>query len=263
MKDTVLVTGASGGLGPELARCFAKDGCDVILTARSEQALCDIAAQFAADYGITATPIAVDLSHPDGVDALLNAVKERGLQVDVLVNNAGFGDFGPFADCDIRKQEDMIALNITALVKLTHAVLPAMKERGRGKILQVASIAAFQAGPLMSIYYATKAFVLSFSQALSHELKNSGITVTALCPGPIKTGFEDAANLDNSKLFSSLKVATAEQVAVYGYRALNQGRTVAIHGVLNNLMIFGERFLPRRFISNIIYRIQGQRFPQA
>ena len=263
MKDTVLVTGASGGLGLELARLFAKDGCDVILTARSEPKLREIAAQFAADYGVTATPIAADLSQPDGVDALMAAVNGRGFTVDVLVNNAGFGDFGPFAECDMEKQEKMIALNVTALVKLTHAVLPAMKAKKHGKILQVASIASFQAGPLMSIYYATKAFVLSFSQALSRELKGSGITVTALCPGPIKTGFEDAANLDNSKLFSSLKVSTAEDVAAYGYRATQKGRRIAVHGALNKLTVFAVRFAPRSLVANVVYRIQGQRFPQA
>ncbi len=261
-QQTVLVTGASGGLGLELARCFAKDGAHVILAARSEHKLNAIAQEFQERYGVKTTVLPVDLATESGVTHVMTLLATKGLTVDVLVNNAGFGDFGAFADCDLGKQQAMIDLNVKAVVTLTHALLPAMREKQRGTILNVASIAAFQSGPYMAIYYATKAFVLSFSEALAKELKNSGITVTALCPGPIKTGFEDAADLENSKLFRSLPVATAAEVAQYGYRMAKKGKTIAIHGALNKLLIFSVRLAPRKLVSNMIVRIQGYQHKQ-
>ncbi len=258
MKRTVLITGASGGLGLALAHCFAADGYDLILTARSAAALLKAKESIEASYGVCVTPIPMDLSALYAAESLMSAIRERELTVDILVNNAGFGDFGAFADCDIEKQSAMIQLNITALTELTHAVLPSMRQNGFGKILNVASIAAFQQGPFMSVYYATKAFVLSFSQALARELKDSGITVTALCPGPIDTGFVAAADLERSKLFRSMPVATAADVARYGYKAMLKGKPVAIHGIRNKLMIFATRFVPRQLIGNIICHIQGE-----
>ena len=255
--QTVLVTGASGGLGLELARCYAKDGAHVILIARSEKKLRNIANEFEENYGVKTTVLPADLTTADSVADVVASLAERNLSVDVLVNNAGFGDFGEFADCELSKQQAMIDLNVKAVVALTHAVLPAMRKKKRGTILNVASIAAFQSGPYMAIYYATKAFVLSFSEALAKELKHSGITVTTLCPGPIKTGFEDAADLENSKLFRSLPVSSAEDVARYGYRMAKKGKTIAIHGALNKLLIFSVRFAPRKFVTNMIVRIQG------
>ncbi len=258
-KPTVLVTGASGGLGLELARCYAKDGAHVILVARSEQKLRAIAKEFEESYQTPITVLPADLTTDSGVDTVTATLKSQGVTVDVLVNNAGFGDFGEFADSDIAKQQAMIDLNVKAVVAMTHAVLPAMRRKQRGTILNVASIAAFQSGPYMAIYYATKAFVLSFSEALARELKGSGITVTTLCPGPIKTGFEDAADLENSKLFRSLPVASAEEVAAYGYRMAKKGKTIAIHGALNKLLIFSVRLAPRKLVTNMIVRIQGYR----
>ncbi len=258
MKQTVLITGASGGLGLALAHRFAKDGYNLILTARGADKLLKAKTELEADYGVAVTPIPLDLAAPFAADTLMAAIRERELTVDILVNNAGFGDFGDFADSNIEKQSAMVQLNIVALMELTHAVLGDMRKAGRGKILNVASIAAFQQGPYMSVYYATKAFVLSFSQAIARELKGSGITVTALCPGPIDTGFVDAADLENSKLFRSMPVATADAVADYGYRALMKGKQVAIHGKRNRLMIFATRFVPRRMIGNMICKIQGK-----
>lgn len=256
-KQTVLVTGASGGLGLELARCYAKDGARVILVARREDKLQAIAEEFRTRFRTEVIVLPADLTNPQDTARVTATIQGRGLTVDVLVNNAGFGDFGDFADSDIDKQQAMIDLNVKAVVALTHAVLPAMREKRCGTILNVASIAAFQSGPYMAIYYATKAFVLSFSEALATELKGSNITVTTLCPGPIKTGFEDAADLKNSKLFRSLPVATAQEVAQYGYRMAKKGKTIAIHGALNKLLVFGVRFAPRKLVSNMIVRIQG------
>lgn len=263
MKQTVLITGASCGLGLAFAHRFAKEGYDLILTARSADKLADAKAELERLYGIAVTPVPHDLGAPRAAETLLAAVREQGLAVDILVNNAGFGDFGAFADSDIDKQSAMVQLNVSALMELTHAVLPAMRQNGRGKILNVASIAAFQQGPYMSVYYATKAFVLSFSQALARELKGSGITVTALCPGPIHTGFFDAADLENSKLFRSLPVARADDVADFGYKALMKGKTVAVHGALNKLLVFSVRLAPRRLVSNVIYKLQGEISPKS
>lgn len=258
MKQTVLITGASGGLGLGFAHRFAKEGYDLILTARSADKLVEAKTELEAAYGIAVTPIPHDLGAPRAAETLMAAVQSHGLSVDILVNNAGFGDFGAFADSDIDKQSAMVQLNVTALMELTHAVLPAMREKKQGKILNVASIAAFQQGPYMSVYYATKAFVLSFSQALARELKGSGISVTILCPGPIDTGFVEAADLGRSKLFRSLPVSTADAVADYGYKALMKGKIVAVHRVLNKLLVFSVRFAPRRLVSHMICKIQGE-----
>ncbi len=258
MKQTVLITGASSGLGFALAHRFAKEGYDLILTARSADKLITAKSELEAAYGVGVTPIPHDLGAPCAAETLMAAVQEQGLTVDILVNNAGFGDFGAFADSDIDKQSAMVQLNVTALMELTHAVLPVMRQKRRGKILNVASIAAFQQGPFMSVYYATKAFVLSFSQALARELTGSGITVTALCPGPIDTGFVEAADLGRSKLFRSLPVSTAEQVADYGYKALMKGKTVAVHRLFNKLLVFSVRLAPRGLVSSMICKIQGE-----
>ena len=258
MKQSVLITGASGGLGLSLAHRFAKAGYDLILTARSADKLDAAKAAIEAAHAVTVTPIPCDLGKPHAAEELMTTVHGQGLSVDILVNNAGFGDFGDFADSDIQKQSAMVDLNVKALMELTHAVLPAMRRNRRGKILNVASIAAFQQGPYMSVYYATKAFVVSFSQAIAHELKDSGITVTALCPGPIDTGFSDAAELANSKLFRSLHVSTPDEVADYGYTALMKGKTVAVHRFSNKLLVFGTRFAPRKLIGHMVCKIQGK-----
>lgn len=258
MTQTVLITGASGGLGLALAHRFAREGYDLILTARTADKLAAAKETLEAAHGVAVTAVPCDLGAPHAAKKLVNAIGEQGLSVDILVNNAGFGDFGAFADSNIDKQSAMIQLNVTALMELTHAVLPAMQQTGHGKILNVASIAAFQQGPYMSVYYASKAFVLSFSQALARELKGSGITVTTLCPGPIHTGFVAAADLGRSRLFRSLPVSTAEDVADYGYNALMKGKTVAVHRVFNKLLVFSVRLAPRSLVSYMICKIQGE-----
>ncbi len=263
MTEAVLVTGASGGLGLELAKCYAKAGHSLILTARSDDKLTAAKQELEAAYHVPVVTIPMDLGANGAPEALMNAIREQELAVGVLVNNAGFGDFGEFVHSDLSKQQAMVSLNVSALMTLCHAVLPDMVERGRGHILNVASIAAFQSGPYMSVYYATKAFVLSFSEALHRELRGSGVTVTALCPGPIRTGFEDAADLKSSKLFQSLPVADADRVAAFGFRAAQNGKVVAVHGLLNRLIVFGVRLVPRRAVSNMVCRIQGVRKPSS
>ena len=259
MNETVLITGASGGIGLELARIFAREGRDLALVARSAERLSALAAELEAAHGISVLPLAVDLALEDAPDWIARSLGERKIEVEILVNNAGFGDFGDFAGADWDKLDAMIAVNCRALARLTKLFLGPMLERGRGKILNLASTAAFLPGPLMAVYYASKAFVLSFSEALSRELKGSGVTVTALCPGPTRTGFRDAAALQDSGLFTNLKVAAAEDVAAFGFRALMRGKAVAVHGGLNKAMIFGLRFMPRSLVRGVVLRIQRSR----
>jgi len=210
-------------------------------------------------YQITAEIIEKDLTQPDAPEEIYRIIAKQNKHIDILVNNAGLGDYGEFVHRDWNKQQYMIHLNIIAVTHLTKLFLKPMLERGYGRILNVSSIAAFQPGPLMSVYYATKTFVLSFSEALSRELKGSGVTVTALCPGPTRTGFEAAASLENSRLFKNLKVASAEEVAAFGYRALMQGKPVAIYGTINKLLIFCLRLTPRSLVREIVYILQSKR----
>lgn len=259
MNKTVLITGASGGIGYELAKIFAREQYDLVLVARSGEKLAVIKEKLEEDYGILAEIIVKDLSLKDAAEEIHGALSTAGKHVDILVNNAGFGDFGEFAYSDWNRQYSMVQLNITALMHMTKLFLKPMLENKNGRILNVASIAAFQPGPNMSVYYATKAAVLSFSEALSRELKGTGVTVTALCPGPTRTGFEDAASLGNSKLFKTFKAAPAEDVAAFGYRSLIKGRAVAVPGFINKLLVFTVRFTPRGLVREIVYRIQDKR----
>lgn len=259
MKETVLITGASGGLGLAFAKLFASKSYDLIIVARNEGKLNEIKTDIEREYASSVEVIACDLGQKDSATAVYRKVKEKGIKVNILVNNAGFGDFGEFVNCDFEKQYEMVNLNIIALMQLTHCFLKDMKADRNGKILNVDSIAAFQAGPLMSVYYATKAFVLSFSEALSEELKGSGVTVTALCPGPIDTGFEKRADLENSGLFKNLKVWSAKEVADYGYAAMMKGKVVAVKGGMNKLIVFSTRLVPRSIVRRSVYNIQKEK----
>ena len=259
MSNCVLITGASGGLGLEFAKIFAKNNYDLILVARSSGKLEELKKELESEYSVHTYVCPHDLIQEGSADEVYKFAKDNALNVDVLVNNAGFGDFGDFISRDWQKQQDMLNLNVLALMRLSYLFAADMKERKHGKILNVASIASFQPGPLMSIYYASKAFVLSFSEALSVELKKSGITVTALCPGPIRTGFEDAAHLSNSGLFKNLKVASAEKVARFGYKKLMKGKVVAIQGFRNRFLVFSTRFAPRSLVRKIVYKIMKVR----
>lgn len=258
MKKTALITGASGGLGLSFVNLFALDGYDIVLVARNEKKLEEIKAEIEKKYNIKATVVAKDLTKESEVEEVYKATKEAGITVDVLVNNAGFGDFGVFHESDVSKQIKMINLNCTSLMQLCHLYLPDMVKQGSGNILNVDSIAAFQAGPLMSVYYATKAFVLSFSQALSRELKGTGVKVTALCPGPIRTNFDSAADLGESGLFKNLKVWDPEVVARFGYKNMKKGKRFCVCGFLNKLIVFSNRLVPRSLVTNMVYNLQKE-----
>jgi short-subunit dehydrogenase len=247
-RQTALITGASSGIGAELARLFARDGYDLVLVARGEAKL--------RELGVPATILAVDLADPAASQRVVDELRKRSIDVDVLVNNAGVGVAGPFLETDLQKELAMIQLNIVALTQLTKLLLPPMAARRRGRILNVASTAAFQPGPLMAVYYATKAYVLSFSEAIAEELRDSGVTVTALCPGPTETGFAAAANVGATRLFSMATPASSQAVAAAGYEAMKRGRRVVIPGIRNKLLAQSIRISPRRMVTTIVRKMQ-------
>lgn len=246
MKKTVLITGASSGFGYEFVKLFAKEDYNLILTARNIERLEEIKDEFDS---LNITLIKKDLSKPHSAKELYDEIKEKGLNIDILINNAGFGLVGRFDKLDADKQLEMVELNVITLTELTHYVLQEMKLRREGKILNVASTAAFQPGPLMAVYYASKAYVLSFSEALAEELRGTGITVTALCPGPSKTNFAKAANVEKTKMFA--KVMNADVVARLGYKALMKGQRVVVTGTVNKLGTYAVKFLPRSLVVKI------------
>lgn len=248
---TALITGASSGIGLALARVFAGDGVDVILSARSEDRLRELANEVRETYRVKARVIPADLSRPGQAQKIYDRVVATGWQVDCLVNNAGFGVYGDFAETDWMAEAAMVQVNIVALTQLTKLFLPEMIARGRGKILNVASTAAFQPGPMMAVYFATKAYVLSFSEAIAHELRGTGVHVTALCPGATETGFQRAAGATGSRVFDSRKLPTGADVARYGYKVLQRQKRVAVHGAINKMLAFGTRLLPRRAVVAI------------
>jgi short-subunit dehydrogenase len=255
MSKTVLITGASGGIGLELAEIFAREGYDMVLVARSEQKLAAAKKRLEEKYQIAVEVMVKDLVIKDAAQEIFTALSDSGKHIDVLVNNAGAGDFGEFADAEWERQYNMIQLNVTALMQMTKLFLNPMLERKEGKILNVASIAAFQPGPLMSVYHATKAAVLYFSEALATELEGSGVTVTTLCPGPTETGFVAAASMENSQLFENFKVSGPESVAAFGYKALMKGKPMVVHGFFNRLAVFSVRLAPRSMVRKTSYKM--------
>lgn len=256
-SGTALITGASGGIGAELAERFARDGWDVILVARSREGLQRVGEALSAKYGVRHHVIVADLTDPAAPQTLYDAVRGLGLRVDALVNNAGFGLAGTFVDVGegaptaLSRELEMLQVNVVALTHLSKLFLPGMVERRRGFVMNVASTAAFQPGPLMAVYYASKAYVLSFSEALSVELDGTGVTVTALCPGATRTEFQVAAGMENSRLFRGGQVMTASDVAEAGYAAMRAGKPVVITGAANRVMAFGTRFIPRRMAARV------------
>lgn len=256
MKTTVVVTGASAGIGRALAREFASAGYDLLLVARSESALEELAGDLSEEFGIAASAISMDLATPGAARRLFDAVQEMDLEIDYLVNNAGFGQLGAFTETDLEMQINMIQLNVTALTELSWLFLQPMIERGRGGLLNVASTAAFQPGPLMAVYYATKAYVLSFTDALANELAESGVTVTTLCPGPTKTEFQDRADMEDSPLMKSFFVMSSESVAKAGFDGLMEGERRVVPGVMNKLGAFSTRLAPRNLLAAITRKAQ-------
>lgn len=257
MTKTAIITGASSGIGLELAKILAADKINLILVARSENKLIELKKEL-DQYKISTSILALDLSKPDAAQMVFDYCAKENLKVDILINNAGFGDYGMFISSDWKKQEEMIRLNIQTLTHLTHLFLPYMVKNKYGRILNLASIASFLPGPLMSVYYATKAYVLSFSEALSTELEGSGVTVTALCPGPTESGFQKAAAMNESKILKGRKLPTSKDVATYGYKALMDGKVVAIHGFLNSLMVSAIRFTPRSIARKFVRTLQDK-----
>lgn len=255
--QTALVTGASAGIGVDLAECFAADGYNLILAARTERALREVADRLAKTHAITATPIAVDLGAIGGGQRLADAIATRGLSVDVLVNNAGYGLAGAFSGSDAAGQLGMIDLNDRALVELTHIYWPAMLANRRGGVLNVASTAAFQPGPLMAIYYASKAFVLSFSEALWEEARGTGVKVSCLCPGPTVSKFRERAGTGKVRLSQTGAPMPTMTVARMGYDAWQRNQRVAVTGTRNRLMAALVPFMPRTALLRAVRNLQS------
>lgn len=256
MNKTALITGASSGIGLELVRIHASKGDNLVLVARRKGKLEELKTELEKAANISVHVIEKDLSLVDAAQEIYNTTSQQNITVDYLINNAGFGDYGKYHESDWNKQAMMIQLNVTALTQLCKLYLKDMTERGNGKIMNVASTAAFQPGPLMSIYYATKSFVLHFSEAIANEVKDNGVTVTALCPGATISGFEDAANLGESKLFKGKKLPSSKVVAEYGHKAMMKGKPVAIHGFMNKVLANSVRFSPRGMVVKITRMIQ-------
>lgn len=252
---TALITGASSGIGYELARLFARDGYNLVLVARNAARLDEIADEFRSRYGVEVKVLAKDLAHPGVPQEIFDALQATGCEFEALVNNAGFGTYGPFAKANPQEELEMLQVNIVALTQLTQLFLPAMIARRRGKILNVASTAAFLPGPLMAIYYATKAYVLSFSEALTNELAGSGVTVTAFCPGATRTGFQERAAMQESRLAQGIFM-DAPTVARIGYRGLIRHQSVVIPGAHNKLLALVIRLLPRQWVTRLVRYMQ-------
>ncbi|MFC5367655.1 SDR family NAD(P)-dependent oxidoreductase [Salinirubrum litoreum] len=256
MTRTALVTGASGGIGRELATLFARDGHDLVVVARSEEELIELGNRLQNDYGVTVTVVVKDLADPDSPAEIQSALDDRGVDVDILVNNAGFATYGRFLDTDLDTERDELQVNVLAVTELTKRFLPGMVERGEGRVLNVASTAAFQPGPLMAVYYASKAYVLSFSEALTAELDETGVTVTALCPGPTDTGFQSRADMGASKLVQG-ELQDPAEVARAGYRGMQEGEAVVVPGLRNKLLTVAVRLLPRSVVRSMVKRAQA------
>ena len=254
----VLITGSTVGIGYEFAKLFARDGYALVLVARDEAALRRVAEELAGQYKAAVKVIAKDLSLPAAVRDLYDELERAGIAIDVLVNNAGFGVMGPFATTSVEKELAMMELHMVSLTYLTKLFLQPMLARGAGKILNVASTAAFQPGPFMAVYYASKAYVLSFSEALASEVRGSGVTVSVLCPGPTRTEFHQRAGIPASELFQRLAV-DPEVVAAAGYEGLERGQTVIIPGCVNKMFALGVRLVPRAWVAAVIRWIQASR----
>jgi len=247
---TVLITGASGGIGYELAKLCARDRHNLVLVARSGDKLAQVAAELEA-HGVSVKTVALDLAEPPAPKFLFAQLQREGIAIDILINNAGFGALGNFADMAEEQILGQINLNIVALTQLTKLFLPPMLARRSGRIMNVASTAGFQPGPLMAVYYASKAYVISFSEAIANELRHSGVTVTCFCPGATHTGFAKRAGNDQSRVFKQFGAMNADKVALDGYHALMEGRTLAISGIHNWAVAQSTRFAPRKVVTAI------------
>lgn len=255
-RPIALVTGASMGLGAEFARLLASEGYDLVLTARSGDKLTALKKEVEGLHGVRAHVVVQDLADPKAPIAIYDDVRAAGLEIDVLVNNAGFGMYGLFYQSDLQTELDMIQVDITALVHLTKLFVRDMVARKRGRVVNVASTAGFQAGPLQSVYYASKAFVLSFTEAIANELHGTGVTATALCPGPTPTEFQKRANVGRVRGLRLMMRVNPDVVVRAGYRGMLKGQPVVVPGTLNNVIILLLRLFPRRMVTAVVRRIQ-------
>lgn len=260
MNKTALITGASTGIGRELARVFAREKYDVVLVARSKDRLDDLAKELSQQYGINATPLCHDLLADNAVTNLMTQLADKNITIDVLINNAGFGLSGEFVKSDLHTLLDLVRLNISVLTELTHVVANQMMARKEGQILNLASTAAFQPGPYMAVYYASKAYVLSLSEALHYELRPYNITVTALCPGATKTEFFARARMADTGLARGyIGMMDAEKVAKAGFGALQHNKRVKIPGIFNFLLALSSRITPHKLGIHITSYINRHR----
>ena len=255
MTKAAIITGASSGIGSELAPLFARDGYDCVLVARSHDKLTDLAERLEREYHVKTLVLAKDLAKPSSVDEIYEEVTAAAMPVEALVNNAGFTIFGLFTETNLQTELDLLQVNVVALTALTKLFVKDMVARKSGRVLNLASTAAFEPGPLMAVYYASKAYVLSFSEAIANELRGTGVTVTALCPGATSTGFQKRGNLEDSRLFQR-GVADARSVALAGYRGMMAGKTLVIPGFGNKLVPWIVRLSPRSMVPRVVRRMQ-------
>jgi short-subunit dehydrogenase len=258
-SNTALITGASSGIGRELALEHAARGGNMVLVARRMAELQELKAHIEGTHTVQVVIIAKDLSRPHAAREIYEEVQSMNLHVDILMNNAGFGALGEFARADVQTSLNMIHVNITALVELTRLFVDDMIKRRTGRILNVASTAAFQPGPLMAIYYATKSFVVSFSEALRYELRNTGVTVTTLCPGPTISEFQSVAGMNNIAMMSMPGIPSSRTVAKYGYNAMLRGKGIAVQGTMNKISSFMTRVIPRSIMLRLVAGLQSSR----
>ena len=255
-RATALVTGASSGFGAEFTRLFGADGWNVVMVARSGAAMETVAQEVEGRYGVEVIVVPKDLSKPGAAAELVASLRERGVAVDALVNNAGFSTYGEFWRDDAARQTDMLQVNVVALTQLSRLIVPSMVERGRGRVLNLGSVGSFGPAPMTAAYAATKAYVLSLSLAMVHELRGAGVTVTCLCPGPTATGFQERAAMHDSALIQGRKLSHVRAVAEAGYAAMIAGKPYVVTGTGSKLFAFGSRFLPRMMTAHIAGRAQ-------
>jgi uncharacterized protein len=258
LRRLVLITGASGGIGEAFARVVAEDNCDLVLVSRKDSELNRVRGLIAAKFAKhQISVVALDLSHPDAGARLIEELEERQLSPDVLINSAGYGLYGRTVELPLEQQIGIVELNVRALTDLSLRLLPAMVARQSGGIINVASTAAFMPGPYMSLYYASKAYVLSFSEALAAELDGSGVTVTALCPGPVQTGFQERAQMQGIRFMRHLSSLSAHEVALAGWEGFKQHRRIVIPGTLNKASAYAGRYVPHWLVVPLIKILQA------
>lgn len=258
LTNTALITGASGGIGYELAKIVASKNVNLVLVARNKEKLDQIRKELKEKYQVKVWIFAHDLSNPDTLPELVDEIDSLSLEINILINNAGLGDYGNYMETSPGKEIEMINLNVLALSYLTKIFFRRMVHAGNGKILNLSSVAGFMPGPYMSVYYATKAYVQSFTESLAAEARGTGVTLTALCPGPTESNFFANASVTNTKTVKMLMAyPTAEAVAKYGFRAMMRGQTIAIHGIRTKFTVFSVRFLPRKLVALMVKWYQG------